>query len=159
MFDMPTQKYIPVSSWMHSTPISTSWCRMVRMVVVSHCVSAVALSPAPLSRAVQAYVHVGENGIESFKVEWVMSKGRWVSAVGPLKHLWLKSTSAKIVVDHLIVFPYKESFWSYSDSGQNGSHAPLVPSIHWFYYSVVTLISSRDQEMRYSGVAKYWTNM
>ena len=25
---------------------------------------------------------------ESFKVEWVMSKGRWVSAVSPLKHLW-----------------------------------------------------------------------
>ena len=155
MFDMPTQKYIPVSSWMHSTPISTSWCRMVRMVVVSHCVSAVALSPAPLSRAVQACARMREWNW----VEWVMSEGRWVNAVSPLKHLWVKSTSAKIVVDHLIVFPYNESFWSYSDSGQNGSHAPLVPSIHWFYYSVVTLISSRDQEMRYSGVAKYWTNM
>ena len=59
---MSTQKCTPVSSWMHSIPTSTSWCRVAGKVV-NHCVSAAALSPAvalppaPLSRAVEVCAH------------------------------------------------------------------------------------------------------
>ena len=79
MFDMPTQKCTPVSSWMIST--STSWCRDVG-VTGKDCVSAAALSPAvaqppaPLSSSVPVCAH-GKMELSHSKWNRVVSEWRY----------------------------------------------------------------------------------